>query len=242
MAPPLKTPAFSGEDYQEAPSWFERFTKTLSPYLSDVTGALNGNIDKQNLKRTIKTSALNTAASLEATFASNKVQIKSGIGRPTEVRAVISPKTQPTYAQETWTPFALKNTWVAYGGAEAVPAYRLYANGRVALRGLVKNGVIGSALGTLPTGFRPAATARFAVDSNGAFGTIAVNSDGSVVPTLGNITYFSLEGITFEATGWTGIGPFGPPIWTYSSTGMVVIKYIAGLSPNTTYDVTWVLE
>lgn len=41
---------------------------------------------------------------------------------------------------------------------------------------------------------------------------------------------------------WKGVSGYGPPVWTYSQDGFVIINYIAGLSVSTKYNITYILE
>lgn len=55
-------------------------------------------------------------------------------------------------AQDYWKALTLTNSWIAYGSNFPVPAVRWMADGRVELRGLMKNGTVGLAtpFATLP--------------------------------------------------------------------------------------------
>jgi len=72
-------------------------------------------------------------------------------------------------------------------------------SGIVRLKGLIKSGTIGQTAFTLPIGYRPDTTLIFSVSSGGAYATLRVNSDGTVVPYTGANTYFSLDGVSFRA-------------------------------------------
>jgi hypothetical protein len=63
----------------------------------------------------------------------------------------------------------------------------------------VKDGTIDTTIFTLPNGFRPATIVVIATVSNALFGYIQINTDGTVVPKVGNNAWVSLEGITFKA-------------------------------------------
>ena len=53
----------------------------------------------------------------------------------------------------------------------------------------------------LPAGYRPGERQAFATTSNHAFGEVLVRPDGAVVALRGSFSDFSLNGITFRATG-----------------------------------------
>lgn len=94
---------------------------------------------------------------------------------------------------------AFAGTWVNFGGTNQSAQYYKDPWGRVCLGGIVKLGVIGTVIFTLPAGYRPEEACVFAVASNGALGICTVNPDGTVVATSGSNVYFSLSGISFRA-------------------------------------------
>lgn len=102
-------------------------------------------------------------------------------------------------AVRPWITPTLSGTWVDYGAPWQGAGYRKLNNEVVELRGLVRSGTIGTAIFVLPAGFRPAADEYFAVNSNGAFGTVSVDSSGNVTPQVGSTSYVSLAGIHFAA-------------------------------------------
>ncbi len=91
------------------------------------------------------------------------------------------------------------NAWVNYGAPYNNAAYFKGADQIVRLRGLVKNGAIGTAIFTLPAGYRPAGSMIVATASNGTFGLVQIDANGTVGVYAGNNTYVSLENITFSA-------------------------------------------
>ena len=94
---------------------------------------------------------------------------------------------------ETWIAPTLVNSWA---GSTA----RYYRNnfGEIRLSGSITTGTIGTTAFTLPTGYRPSQIVRCPVESNGAFGYVVINTDGTVVPTIGSNTRFSLDGVYFR--------------------------------------------
>jgi hypothetical protein len=88
------------------------------------------------------------------------------------------------------------NSWVDYGGGLPGARYRKEGN-KVHLSGWMKSGTVGATAFTLPSGYRPAQLQGVAVVSNGAFGYLQVNTDGTVVLQAGNNTYASLDNVTF---------------------------------------------
>ena len=100
------------------------------------------------------------------------------------------------YGDGGWTAPTYTNSWVDYGAPNLVGGFRLVGIW-VQLRGTIKSGTIGSACFTLPAGYRPTATAAFAVPSNSLFGMVTVTSAGVVTPTVGSNVSVSLDGIHF---------------------------------------------
>lgn len=105
----------------------------------------------------------------------------------------------------TWiTPSPLTNSWVTYDadpGGWSAPGYMRDHNGFVHLRGLMKNGTVGSAMFTLPAGYRPTGgDLLISTISNGAVGRIKIGTNGQVVPeSPSSNAWVALDGITFKA-------------------------------------------
>jgi hypothetical protein len=105
------------------------------------------------------------------------------------------------YYEAVWTPVtSFLNSWVNYGGW-GTAAYRK-VNDLVYLRGLVRNGVVGTSIFTLPAGYRPPASLVFPNVTGEPFtpGRIDVLLDGNVWHASGVNGYVSLSGIVFGTT------------------------------------------
>jgi hypothetical protein len=89
-----------------------------------------------------------------------------------------------------------ENSWVNYG-TDTLAGFRRDRNGRVELKGLVKDGTIGDPIFTLPPSFRPPYDRRFPVMSNNALGGVWVYTDGTVVAEIGSNAWVDLGGISF---------------------------------------------
>lgn len=97
-------------------------------------------------------------------------------------------------------------TWVNYDASNNTQAgYYIDDEGTVHLQGLVKSGVAGTAIFTLPAGYRPAKFVRFPVTTlSGAtvtLGEVHVSSAGVVTHAVGGTDYVSLDGIYFRTFG-----------------------------------------
>lgn len=102
----------------------------------------------------------------------------------------------------TWNAASFATNWSNFGAPWQNVEYKIDTTKRVHLRGMCKKSVAVAApdtVFTLATGFRPAADEYFTVNSNGAFGTVFVTSAGLVRVQVGNATYVSLSGISFDA-------------------------------------------
>jgi hypothetical protein len=99
---------------------------------------------------------------------------------------------------EDWIAPTLQNDWVNYGTANYNAAgYRKVGN-VVHLRGLLKDGTVGTVPAfTLPEGYRPAKQEIYGTVSNGAFGEVRVLTNGEVRLVVGDNTWFCVDGITF---------------------------------------------
>src|SRR5216684_1572205 len=91
---------------------------------------------------------------------------------------------------------AFQNGWTNFDPLRPVQ-YCLDAFGYVLMRGILQSGTIGSTAFQLPPGFRIGRNARFSVDSNAAFGSCRIVSDGSVQPFVGSNVTFFLDGIRY---------------------------------------------
>lgn len=95
---------------------------------------------------------------------------------------------------------AFTNSWVNFGGSEDNAAYWRTSSGLVLLRGVIKLGGIGTVAFTLPVGFRPGGTRRYAAISAGAVsGYITVTANGQVTISGGTNTYVDLAPVIFRA-------------------------------------------
>lgn len=81
------------------------------------------------------------------------------------------------------------------------PQYYKDSTGRVHLRGLVKNGSLGSevCIATLPAGYRPDYRHIVAVQSANAIGRLDLDPNGRVVAYSGSNAWFSIDNVSFRA-------------------------------------------
>lgn len=98
--------------------------------------------------------------------------------------------------QENWITPTLVNGWVAVDTART-PKYRKDNFGKVCLKGMAANGVVGQTIFTLPTGYRP--LQNMVVSSVSANAHIALNvfSSGIVAYYGGSNSSASLENVSF---------------------------------------------
>lgn len=94
---------------------------------------------------------------------------------------------------------AFQNSWANFGAGPNVAGYTKDALGWVHLRGAIASGTIGTSAFTLPAGYRPNAKYAFATLSNGAFGAVVVDVDGTVTPFVGSNVYMYLDVVHFLA-------------------------------------------
>lgn len=99
---------------------------------------------------------------------------------------------------------AFQNGWVNLGAPWATAAFYKDPDGRVWLRGLVKNGLSGLPIFTVPAGYPPPINEVFGADTgsgaaSGLHGRVDVYPNGAVSHQVGGATYFSLSGVSWRA-------------------------------------------
>lgn len=247
MAAPPKLRSLNKESYPDAPDWFDPFLDNLGQFVTEVSDALDGGLDGQNIQRQVETFTLTTRDNPADTFSGGKVSVKCKLGRP-PVHVFLSltagKGANLDYSTETWTAPTLLNGWGNYDTVNFNAAgYKMMPDGWVHLKGIVSGGAVvaGTPLFTLPAQYRPSKSWDFPVVSNGAFGQAQVKPNGDVCFVVGSATWFCIDNLSFESATGSGIGT-GLPQWEYLQNGLVRFNYIAGLRPNTKYDVTVVLE
>lgn len=96
---------------------------------------------------------------------------------------------------------AFQGGWASYdnGATYTLPGFRKDPTGRVALKGLIKNGTIAGPIFTLPVGYRPTKELLFAPSNNSNATTdVRVRADGTVYCAVGVNTWLTLDGIEFD--------------------------------------------
>jgi hypothetical protein len=103
------------------------------------------------------------------------------------------------YASVPWITPTLINSWAAYGLGWSLPGYRKIGD-VVYIRGLYKNGALGTTLFTLPAGYTPAQSVIFSIRASDANGQARILSGGSVEMQFGTIAggWASFDGISFS--------------------------------------------
>lgn len=100
--------------------------------------------------------------------------------------------------QEPWQIPTLLNGWLNFGGDFNDAGYFKDSMGVVHLRGMVKSGVVGPAIFTLPVGYRPLNRSVF-ITANASASRIDVSATGDVLLAYGIALWVPLDGITFRA-------------------------------------------
>lgn len=114
----------------------------------------------------------------------------------TKINQIITYLTTAT-GDAGWVTPSMSNGWVAFGGSDQIPQYRL-KSGVVWLGGIAKSGTVSTAMFTLPVGMRPLGNLIFTAANNGVLGIMTISSTGVVIGPANN-TYVSLNGIQFIA-------------------------------------------
>lgn len=103
--------------------------------------------------------------------------------------------------QEAWIAPTFTNSWVNYDVTYNQCGYYKDNFGIVHLRGLVKNGVDGTSIFTLPAGYRPQYRELLVIASVDHYGRLDIPTDGTVIPSAGTTEngWVCLDGVTFRA-------------------------------------------
>lgn len=97
-------------------------------------------------------------------------------------------------ADPAWTTPTLINGWLATGGGNVLPAYKVIPGPMLRIKGMIRAGVIGSPAFTLPVALRPSEEFTFATISSGiTFSRINVQADGDVIPHTGSNVFFIID-------------------------------------------------
>ncbi len=101
---------------------------------------------------------------------------------------------------QAWVAPTLLNSWANYSTTFSEAGYFKDKNGMVHLRGLVKDGTAsaGTAIFTLPTGYRPTRRLIIVTVSSAGHSQLRVDTDGDVQFYAGANTWFSLDGVSFR--------------------------------------------
>jgi prepilin-type N-terminal cleavage/methylation domain-containing protein len=99
----------------------------------------------------------------------------------------------------TWTNMTLQNSWVFFGAPFSTAQYIKATDGIVSLKGLVRSGTAtaGTAITTLPVGFRPKERITYTTIANMAIARVDIQTNGVVSIQLGSNSWFSLDGVHF---------------------------------------------
>lgn len=101
-----------------------------------------------------------------------------------------------------WIAATLLNGWVNFGAGFANAEYRLWSDGLVELRGLIKNTAAPAATSDiliLPAGYRPSSGIIYATNAAHGFGAIYILSSGELKYQSGAITFLSIAIPPFKA-------------------------------------------
>lgn len=102
---------------------------------------------------------------------------------------------------EPWKSATFESGWVDFGSTYAPVGYYKDSEGIVHLRGLAKDGTVGSGycIFTLPEGYRPEYRTLLLAQANNAISRIDIRTSGCVEPISGSNAWTSLDGLTFKA-------------------------------------------
>jgi hypothetical protein len=140
-------------------------------------------------------------AALDAVFTAAPEPVNTYRTQASEALATSIVTEIGTTAQDAWTAPTFSGTWVNFGAPYASAGYMKDAEGRVWLRGMVKDGAAGSTIFQLPVGYRPPFQLTVPVIAGGAtLGQVIVTTGGSVTLSSGSTAFASLDCISFRTT------------------------------------------
>lgn len=102
-----------------------------------------------------------------------------------------------------WSTLTLNSSagWQVFDSAHTSPQYTKSADGIVTVRGFIKNGTttVGTALATLPPGYRPKERVIYSCVANGSFCRVDILPSGTIEIRSASATWTSLDGLNFIA-------------------------------------------
>jgi hypothetical protein len=123
---------------------------------------------------------------------SNGTDIEAYAERINGMLAVHNASGQYLVALDAWHALTLSGTWANVGGGSDAAAYALDMFGWVVVKGFVTGGG-STTIATLPSGYRPVETKRFATTALGAFGTLLVDTSGVITLPVGALTNVAIN-------------------------------------------------
>ena len=101
--------------------------------------------------------------------------------------------------QEAWITPTLLNGWVNFDSGYASCQYRIDSLGTVHLKGMIKNGTLGTPCFTLALGYRPIESQYHLSLSSDTARTLTITSSGDVrISSVASKSWVSFNGITFK--------------------------------------------
>ena len=159
--------------------------------LTALATAFNGGIDQNN----IADNSITTTKLLDSAVIASKVATDAVETAKIKAKAVTAAKIED---QQAWQAPTFQNSWQNYDTTYESGGYMKDSLGFVHIQVLVKSGVVGQTIFTLPAGYRPLKQHIFMVNSNNAVGRIDIFTDGQVKLTSGSNVYVSLSGIILK--------------------------------------------
>lgn len=99
------------------------------------------------------------------------------------------------YGDSAWTTMTtFTNSWVQ---GSPLPRFRLVGS-LVICAGAIKSGTVNTNAFQFPAGYRPQIAVGCAVNSNLAFGIVAVDTSGNLNPQVGSNAFFDLSSVVFS--------------------------------------------
>lgn len=158
-----------------------------------IHNVINGSIDANNLANDAVTGAKLATDSVTT----GKIMDANVTTAKLAANAITAAKIE---AQQAWVSMTLQSGWSDYDSNHSPATYMKDSLGFVHLRGLIKNGTVGSIITNMPVGYRSTKHMHWGSMSAGSFAVLRLDINGNLTSSnYSSTSYLTLDGITYKA-------------------------------------------